>query len=233
MFRFGVFASLSFLLATSFTHAQVAKSSEDGFVSLFNGKNLDGWTGKAKYFRVEGGAIIAGTLKEKIPNNEFLTHEGKFGDFELRLKARLVGKGGNAGIQIRSRRATREEIESTDKKKHLPAHEMYGYQVDMGKAWEKVWWGKLYDESRRRKVLAGPYDEEKLESLVRANDWNDYRIVAKGKRIQIWLNGTQTVDFVEKEDGIAQSGLIGLQIHSGPPSEASYKDIRIKEITER
>ena len=186
-----------------------------------------------KHFRVEDGAIVAGTMKEKIPNNEFLTHKKEFTDFELQLKAKLVGEGGNAGIQIRSRRATKAEIASQDKKTHLPAHEMYGYQVDMGKAWDNIWWGKLYDESRRRKVLAGPEDEKKLEELVKFDDWNDYRIVAQGKRIQIFLNGTKTVDFTEEEDDIAVTGLIGLQIHGGPPSEASYKDIRIREIKKR
>lgn len=206
------------------------KPDADGFVSLFDGKSLEGWTGNLKYFRVEDGAIVGGTMKEKVPNNEFLTHAKEFTDFELRLKAKLVGEGGNAGIQIRSRRPTKEELASDAKDKRLPPHEMVGYQVDMGKAWDKVWWGKLYDESRRRKVLAEPYDEAKLEEITKWDDWNDYRIWVKGNRIKIWLNGTQTVDYVEQEKGIAMTGLIGLQIHGGPPSEASYKDIRIKEL---
>lgn len=205
---------------------------DEGFVSLFDGRTLKGWSGgNLKYFRVEDGAIVAGTMKAKIPNNEFLTFEKAFRDFELRLKAKLVGEGGNAGIQIRSRRPTKAEIESTDKQTRLPAHEMVGYQVDMGKAWDSIWWGKLYDESRRRKVLAGPYDEQQLEKLTKWDDWNDYRIWAKGDRIKIWLNGTQTVDYQEQEKGIAREGLIGLQIHGGPPSEASYKDIRIKDLS--
>ncbi len=205
------------------------KPDKDGFAAIFDGKTLNGWTGHAKLFRVENGAIVAGTMKEKVPNNEFLTFNREFQDFELRLKCKLVGKGGNAGIQIRSRRPNKKELESKDPKTRLPAHEMVGYQVDMGKAWEKVWWGKLYDESRRRKVLAGLSDE-KLEKLTKFGDWNDYRIWVKGNSIKIWLNGTQTVDYVEKEDGIANKGLIGLQIHGGPPSEASYKEIRIKEL---
>lgn len=204
--------------------------SEKGFESLFDGKSFDGWSGNMKHFRIEDGAIVAGTMKEKIPNNEFLTHEKEFENFELRLQAKLVGEGGNAGIQIRSRRPTKDELESTDKKVKLPAHEMVGYQVDMGKAWDKIWWGKLYDESRRRKVLSGPYDEKELEKITKWNEWNDYRIRVNGKRIKIWLNGTQTVNYVEEEKGIATKGLIGLQIHGGPPSEASYRNIRIKEL---
>ena len=214
--------------------AAKGKKKEKGFTPLFDGETLKGWSGgNMKYFRVEDGAIVAGTMKEKIPNNEFLTHEKEFENFELRLEAKLVGDGGNAGIQIRSRRPTGEEIKSDDKKKRLPPHEMVGYQVDMGKAWDKVWWGKLYDESRRRKVLAGPEDEEKLAELVKWDDWNRYRIRVNGKRVNIWLNGTKTVSYVEEDRGIARKGLIGLQIHGGPPSEASYRNIRIKEIKKR
>ena len=217
------------LFAQEQSTAQKTKT-EDGFESLFDGKSFAGWSGNMKHFRIEAGAIVAGSMKEKIPNNEFLTHEKEFENFELRLQAKLVGEGGNAGIQIRSRRPTKDELESTDKKVKLPSHEMVGYQVDMGKAWEKIWWGKLYDESRRRKVLAGPYDEKELEKITKWNEWNDYRIRVNGKRINIWLNGTQTVNYVEEEKGIATKGLIGLQIHGGPPSEASYRNIRIKEL---
>lgn len=206
------------------------RKKEKGFTPLFDGHSFDGWSGNMKHFRIEDGAIVAGTMKEKIPNNEFLTHEKEFENFELRLECKLVGEGGNAGIQIRSRRPTKAELESEDKKVRLPAHEMVGYQVDMGKAWEKVWWGKLYDESRRRKVLAEPYDEKQLEKITKWNDWNKYRIRVNGNRVRIWLNGTQTVKYTEKEAGIATKGLIGLQIHGGPPSEASYRNIRIREI---
>ena len=204
---------------------------ESRFQSLFDGKQLRGWTGNKKMFRVEDKSIVGGSMKQKIPHNEFLTFEKKYQDFELRLDAKLMGEGGNAGIQIRSRRATEAEINSKDKSKHVPKHEMVGYQVDMGKAWNNIWWGKLYDESRRRKVLAGPEDAAVLEKLVRWDTWNDYRILCEGPRIRIWLNGKLTVDYTEKDDNIADSGIIGLQIHGGPPSEAWYRNIRIREIS--
>ncbi len=207
-----------------------AEQGEQSFVKIFDGKTLKGWSGNLKHFRVEQGAIVAGTMKAKIPNNEFLSFDKEFENFELRLECKLTGEGGNAGIQIRSRRPTKEELNAEDDKKRLPAHEMVGYQVDMGKAWGNIWWGKLYDESRRRKVLAGPYDDKALEKLTRFDDWNEYRIQANGKRITIWLNGTQTVDYVEDEEGIDRKGLIALQIHGGPPSEAAYRNIRIREI---
>ena len=209
------------------------RASESEFQSIFDGKKLAGWSGNMDMFRMEDGAIVGGSMKHKIPRNEFLTFEKKYQDFELRLEAKLIGEGGNAGIQIRSRRATEEEIKSKEKGKHIPAHEMVGYQVDMGKAWKNIWWGKLYDESRRRKVLAAPENEAALEKLVKWNDWNDYRILCEGPRIQIWLNGTQTVDYKETEANIADNGVIGLQIHGGPPSEAWYRNIRIRVISDR
>jgi hypothetical protein len=89
------------------------------------------------------------------------------------------------------------------------------------------WWGCLYDESRRRKVLAGPEQAERGKP-VRSGQWNDYRILCQGKRIQLWINGTQTVDYTESDPAIVQRGLIAVQIHGGPPSEAWYKDLRIK-----
>src|SRR5690606_6826787 len=117
-----------------------------------------------------------------------------------------------AGIQIRSERVPDH-------------HEMVGYQADMG----QDWWGCLYDESRRNTMLAKP-DVEKLREALKPDDWNEYKIVCIGKRIQLFLNGVQTVDYTEEDDSLPQEGLIGLQIHGGPPSEAWYKDISIIEI---
>jgi hypothetical protein len=104
-------------------------------------------------------------------------------------------------------------------------HEMIGYQADLGDGW----WGCLYDESRRRQVLAGP-SAEKRQKVVKTEDWNQYRIRCRGRRIQLWVNGQATVDYTEPDESIPQKGLIGLQIHGGPPSEAWYKDILIKNL---
>jgi len=182
-------------------------------VSLFDGSTLEGWEGNLEIFRIEDSAIVGGTLESKIAHNEFLTSTKEYADFELRLKFRLKGANTNAGVQIRSRR--------TEK----PAHEMIGYQADLG----QQYWGCLYDESRRRKVLAEPNREE-LNLVLKPNDWNDYRIRCEGKRIQLWINGYQTVDYTEEDDTLEQTGLIGLQIHGGPPGEAWYKDIEIDEL---
>ncbi|MBW3599397.1 MAG: DUF1080 domain-containing protein [Planctomycetes bacterium] len=206
---------LLLVLVALFAIPAVASSADD-FTPLFDGETLQGWEGNEKLFRVEDGAIVGGSLTEPIPHNEFLCTENEFGDFELRLKAKLVGQGNNAGIQFRSRRMPNH-------------HEVIGYQCDMGEAFGRNIWGALYDESRRRKVLAEP-DQQTVEKAYKPQDWNELAIRCVGPRIQIWLNGVQTVDYTEEDDTIARSGVIGLQIHGGLPAEASYKDIRIRQI---
>jgi hypothetical protein len=181
-------------------------------VRLFDGKTFTGWEGDQKIFRIQDGAIVGGSLDKKVPHNEFLCTTRDFGDFELRLKFKVLGQGANAGIQFRSRR--------------IPNHfEVSGYQADLGDGW----WGSLYDESRRKKTLVKA-DSAAVDKVLHRDDWNDYVIRAQGKHIQIWLNGLQTVDYTEPDDSIEQRGIIGLQIHGGPPSEAWYKDIRIEEL---
>jgi hypothetical protein len=191
-----------------------AEDTDDGFVPLFDGKTFKGWAGNLEAFRIEDDAIVGGSLEAKIPRNEFLTTDKEYADFELRLKFKLLGEKTNAGVQLRSRRIPEH-------------HEMIGYQADLG----DNWCGCLYDESRRRKVLAGPVADQRGKGVKRG-DWNDYRILCKGPRIQLWINGEKTVDYTETDASLEQAGLIGLQIHSGPPSEAWYKDVRIRVFDE-
>ncbi len=206
-----------FSAGTAMSVSADEKGDEKGFVSLFDGKTFAGWEGNLKTFRIEKGAIVGGSLKVRIPRNEFLCTKKTYGDFELRLKAKLTGKGNNAGIQFRSKRIPNH-------------HEVIGYQCDMGAAFGRPIWGALYDESRRRKILAEG-DKKQLKSALKPNDWNDFVIRCQGGVIQIWINGLRTVNYRETDDSIERSGVIGLQIHGGAPSEASYKDIRIKELS--
>ncbi|MFO0939376.1 MAG: DUF1080 domain-containing protein [Pirellulales bacterium] len=193
-----------------------APLDETGFKPLFDGKSFDGWEGNMKFFRIEDSAIVAGNLKEKIPNNEFLCTEQKYENFELRLDAKLIGQGDNAGVQFRSERIPNH-------------HEVIGYQCDIGlMGKDRSIWGALYDESRRKKFLA----ETPVDSIKQVNqgEWNNLRIIAKGDNIQIYVNGTKTVDYKEQDLDIAKTGIIGLQIHSGPPAEAWYRNVRIKPL---
>lgn len=205
------------LAQTASAKPKKEKEDEKGFVALFDGKTLDGWEGKKKFFRVQDGAIVAGFLDARIPNNEFLASVKEYDDFELRFEAKLVGQGNNAGVQFRSQRIPNN-------------HEMIGYQCDIG-GWSKgAIWGFLYDESRRRKMLAEAPQEELKKHIRPKGEWNKLVVRAKGPRIQIWLNGYQTIDFTEADENIPLKGCFGLQIHSGRPAEAWYRNIRIKKL---
>jgi hypothetical protein len=188
------------------------KKSDATTTVIFDGKTLEGWDGDTSVFRVEQESIIGGQLKDKIPHNFFLSSKEEYSDFELTLEFRLIGEGTNAGVQLRSKR--------------IPDHhEMIGYQADLG----QNYWGALYDESRRNKILAAP-KKEGLDKVLKRDDWNKYRILCEGRHIQLWINDFKTVDYTEADAAIEQKGLIALQIHGGPPGEAHYRNIRIRRI---
>jgi hypothetical protein len=183
--------------------------------SLFDGRTFAGWEGDiGRTWRIVDGAITGGSLTTPIPHNEFLATEKAYGNFDLRLKFRLLGTSGfvNAGVQFRSRR--------------IPKHfEMIGYQADIGEGF----YGCLYDESRRDKILVAA-DKAVIASALKLNEWNDYRVRCEGRHIQIWLNGVKTVDYTETEENIDSNGKIALQIHGGGPAEVSYKDLVIEPL---
>lgn len=184
-------------------------------VRLFDGKSFAGWEGDTnRMWRVENGALVGGHLGEPVPHNDFLCTTKEYKDFDLRLKVKLQGTGFvNGGIQLRSQREKN------------PAFEMIGYQADMGEGY----WGSLYDESRRKKTLAHPHAAI-LPRIVKSNDWNDYVIRCEGPHVRLWLNGVLTVDYTEDEKDLPAGGLLGIQVHGGGKSEASYKDITIEEL---
>ena len=156
------------LLAAQPLAAEEKPKLEEGFVSLFDGSSLEGWQGNFDVFHLRDGAIVGGSLKKDLPRNEFLTAKKEYGDFELRLQFKLLGgTKANAGVQIRSQRIPNH-------------HEMIGYQADLADGY----WGCLYDESRRRKILAGPEPEDRGK-VVKKDDWNDYRILCEGRRIRL------------------------------------------------
>ncbi len=210
-------ATLFFMSGLGFAKVRAEQDFEKQSRSLFDGETLIGWEGNAYWFRVEDKAIVAGRLDEKIPHNQFLCTTTTYDDFELRLEVKLVGEGNNAGIQFRSKRVP----DST---------EVSGYQMDVGGAWDRSVWGAIYDESRRKKMLAEPTAE--VSRTLKTDDWTEMRLVCQGPRIQIFVGGIQTVDYTETDDSIPRAGVIGLQIHSGPPTEAWYRNIRILSMSQ-
>lgn len=188
-------------------------------VSLFDGKTLDGWDFDPKIWRVEDGVITGGSTTEKIRENHFIATKKSFQNFELRLKIKCSGdpKTGmiNSGIQIRSVRVPGG------------AH-MSGYQIDCGAGW----FGKIYDEFRRNKVIWAPTPEQQaaLDKVIDTFGWNEYRIRAEGSRIQTWINGVLCIDYTETDPNIALDGQIAPQVHSGGACLVQVKDATIEEL---
>ena len=184
--------------------------------TLFDGTSFAGWNGDTKNtWRIEDGAIVAGSPTEAAPRNEFLATNRTFGDFELRLEYRLdCGKDCNAGIQFRTVRVPNH-------------HEVIGYQADIGPAYE----GCLYDESRRNAILATASKEADAQAHAKAKDgWNEYMIRCEGPRIRLSINGIETADYTETDATIPQEGVIALQIHGTMVGTIRYRNIRIDEF---
>lgn len=194
---------------------EVIRRWQSKAVAIFDGKTFDGWEGDTENsFRIEDGAVVGGNLEKPIPRNEFLVTKKRYGNFVLTLECKGLGEGCNGGIQIRSERVPDH-------------HEMIGYQADMDQNGDI--WGNLYDESRRNRNLVEA-DHAEVAKVFKKDDWNRYEIRCEGKRIRLFLNGLLTADYTEADDAVVQEGVIGLQIHGGPPSETWYRNIVIEEL---
>lgn len=217
-------------------------SQRDGFKAIFDGETLSGWEGNANQFRVENEAIVAGNLNSTIELNEFLCTTEEYSDFELLVEAKILGDQ-IPGVSFRA-----ERVQGST--------EVSGYQADMGYlAIEFIpfffdenevdmtipypLWCSLPDEFRPEKsrysdpnapyLFLGVADRDTVESVLKPNDWNQIRIIAIGRSIELILNDVKTVDYEEQEP-VPGSGHICLQIHSGTPAKIEYRNIYISEI---
>ncbi|GBL26071.1 hypothetical protein EMGBS8_00190 [Verrucomicrobiota bacterium] len=204
--------------------------------NLFNGKDLAGWKG-LDFWSVEDGCITGRTTKEKpTKGNTFLVYQDEVADFELTFKYKIIG--GNSGVQYRSK--------LTDEKAFVVA----GYQADFEAG--KTHSGILYEE-RGRGILAqrgqkvvikegatpnkpkievaekGVGKSAEIQAKIKADDWNDYRIVAKGGHLQHFINGVQTIDVTDETALGAKKGILALQLHAGPAMVVQFKDLVLKE----
>jgi putative heme-binding domain-containing protein len=178
-------------------------ASKENSNLFFNGKDLSGWHGDEKIWRLEKGEIIGSTTGLK--RNTFLRSEMQVKDFRLEFLVKLAPDSGNSGVQFRS--------------EPLPDGEMRGPQADIGKGW----WGKLYEESGR-----GLLWKDSGEAHVKTMEWNHYKIEAIGAEIRTWINGKLCVDL--KDDKVSRQGEIAFQVHSGPAMEVRFKDIRLEIV---
>jgi len=211
---------LTLILSPLLLHPALADHHE-GSTELFNGKNLDGWTqrnGTATY-RIEGEAIV-GKTSDGSPNS-FLCTDKLYGDFELTFEVK-VDDALNSGVQIRSQT------------KGGPQGRVNGPQVEIEASGARgAEAGYLYGEACGGWMT--PNDKLKPHKHFKDGEWNRYRIVAKGPRIQVWINDTQVTDLVdEKKFQSHPKGFIGLQVHSigrgKGPFEVRWRQLKIKEL---
>jgi putative heme-binding domain-containing protein len=215
------------ILLLSFGLACFSQAAE--WQTLFNGRDLAGWSGDPRLWRVENGTLIGETdaADRKIAANSFLIWEGgQPADFILEFKARVTGKN-NSGVQYRSKR---------------PAPDgwvLKGYQFDLHPA--KDYLGMLYEEggrgiacTRGQKVdlRDKPEVTGKLDVAdVRLDEWNSFRVVARGNVLRHFVNGKPAAEIRDlQEQKRAMQGFIGLQVHAGPPMKAEFKDIRWRPL---
>ncbi len=202
----------------------------EGFISLFDGQTLDGWRGDPELWSVRDGAITGVTTAEtKLTENKFLVWNEHVEDFELRLKFRL--QGGNSGIYFRAKeRAEGEQLRDP----------VVGMQADFdhsgrwtGVLMEYLMRGVLAERGERvvidsdgtRRVIGSVGDPEELLAAIDVSQWNDYTIIARGGRIILKINDVTMCDIEDHDPRRLQSGVLALQIHTGPPMTVQFKDI--------
>jgi hypothetical protein len=239
-----LFTGLLLLSASS----SLAQETANGFVSLFNGNNLEGWDGDSRFWRVENGAIVGETTTEnKAEKNTFLIYRGDtFDDFVLRFSYQVSGY--NSGVQYRS--------------VDLGNYVVKGYQADFEARWHKKDNGDKFDqysgmffEENGRMFLAqrgeavivkpDPDDSQKhviekigsvgdtaeIEQAIHRDDWNEYTVIANGNQFTHLINGRVTAVAIDEHDAKRRkSGLIAFQLHSGPPMKIQVKDIRVRPM---
>lgn len=211
----------------SLVSLSVVRADESDWVSLFDGKTLDGWVQKngLATYAVENGAIVGRTA----PNspNSFLCTTRDYGDFELEFEVK-VDKDLNSGVQIRSK--TQEPTEAEKAKNEVGR--VYGPQVEI--EWGPAEAGYVYGESTGRGWLT-PEERLKPHDHFINEGWNRYRVIAQGPRIQTFINGRQIEDLTDAPIYETHpSGFIGLQVHGvGARTdvlEVRWRNIRIREI---
>ncbi len=212
--------------------------TEDGFVALFNGTDLTGWrmVGGEAEFTVEDGAIVG--RGEKLRQNSFLRTEKTYGDFDFRFEFKFDDLTGNSGMMFRA------------EQRDGGTGRVFGYQCEHCNNKNRAWTAGIFDENRRKWLVPyrddnnkGYSDEEKaaheaarkaftekVQGVMKWDDWNEFRIHAQGRRIQIWLNGVQTVDFTDEDEEFTPEGFFGLQVHSGKSCNVRWRNLRIKEL---
>lgn len=237
------FSLIAMVLLSVFSHSVFSQANfpvspedpDEGFVSIFNGKDLDGWDGDPVYWRVENGKIVGEITPETIVDrNTFLIwREDKPSDFELKLEYRISSEG-NSGINYRS-----VEVPGVP-------WALKGYQSDIdGKG---QWNGQNYEErgrtflalrgqvtrvqeGKKPEIIGTTGDKDSLQSYVNQEEWNEVHLIIRNN-IMIHMINDHVMSIVidDDEKNRSMKGLLGVQVHVGPPMKVEYRNIRIRNL---
>jgi hypothetical protein len=231
----------------SYNSTVFAEDSSQGWVSIFNGKDLTGWDGDPRFWSVKNGAIHGETTPENpTRGNTFIVwRDGELKDFELRIKFRLLS--GNSGIQYRSKEVDKWVIGGYQAEV-INNPEMVGFLYhERGRGWlVNVGDLMVIDENGKKEVISNVSDANELikAGFYKEKDWNEYRIIAQGNHLIHYLNGYQTMELIDNDRltnpsdprdlrGAARQGLLALQLHAGDPMVVEFKDIHLKHLNEK
>ena len=216
----------------------MAPDEPEGMQQLFNGKDLEGWSGDPRLWSVRDGVIHGETTTEaSTKGNTFLIWQGsKPKDFELRLSFRCNASN-NSGIQYRSKHITegvgndwvvrgyQHEIRN---EVGFPNVSGFIYGEGLGRGRICLVGEKAVQQGKEKKVTGQLISEEEFKELFKLDDWNDVVIIAKDNHIQHYMNGRLILDFTDDPEMALGEGVIAVQLHAGKPMWAEYKNIRLK-----
>lgn len=235
--------SASVIHAADKTKAEIPAAGADGWISLFNGKDLTGWEGIKGYWSVIDGAIQATETKETSKHTHLILlcskdNPEKFADFELRYSWRMVTPGGNSGVQFRGKIDNPEMFHVGGYQADIDAGNKYtgiiydeggvaGKRGIMSKRGEKTLWNEKNERS------STPLDKsnEEIKKIIKpCGQWNETMVKAEGNHIVTSINGQVTTDLTDNSPKACKSGVIGLQMHGGHTMTIQFKDLRIKML---
>ena len=226
------------ILLSGFALAQL---KDDGYKPMFDGKTLNGWEGDPKYWRAENGEIIGEITPETIIKvNTFLIWKGGHpANFELKVSYRISAKG-NSGVNYRSVRVDslpyalkgyQADIDGKDKYNlGYPRYSGQNYE-ERGRQFLALRGQRTVIENGKPTVVDSTGTKEELLKSINYDDWNELHIIAKGNKLQHYLNGKLMSEVTDNDTANRKmEGLIGVQVHVGPPMKIEYKDFRIKVL---
>lgn len=243
------------LLVLLIAGCKTSKSSgnNNGFVEIFDGKTLNGWEGDPVYWRVEDGNLVGEiTPATVVKRNTFIIWRGgTVANFELKVQYRIT-KGGNSGVNYRSEelsdlkyamRGYQGDIDAYDGKPYTGMNYEERGRTTLAKRGQKVVLppvpagdslnAHIKNNAWTASIVTGSLgNEDSLKALIKEpGEWNDYHIIARGNHLQHYLNGVLVCDVTDNDAAHAKmSGLVGVQVHVGPPMKVEYRHFMIKNL---